>query len=51
MVRSMPKKPVSERASKSNMVNAPKHCSNLKDTPFIIFIDQLEGNSLTKSLS
>ena len=26
------KSPVSEDPSKSNMVNAPKHCSNLKDT-------------------
>ena len=31
--RSMPKKPVSEDPTRSNMVNAPKHCSNLKDTP------------------
>ena len=26
------KSPVSEDPTKSNMVNAPKHCSNLKDT-------------------
>ena len=26
------KSPVSEYPTKSNMVNAPKHCSNLKDT-------------------
>ena len=26
------KSPVSEDLSKSNMVDAPKHCSNLKDT-------------------
>ena len=25
------KSPVSENPTKSNMVNAPKHCSNLKD--------------------
>ena len=44
------KSPVSEDPSKSNMVNAPKHCSNLKDSPLILFIDQWEGNCLTKSL-
>ena len=33
------KSPVSQDPSKSNMVNAPKHCSNLKDTSFTIFID------------
>ena len=27
------KSPVSYHPTKSNMVNAPKHCSNLKDTP------------------
>ena len=27
------KSPLSEDRSKSNMVNATKHCSNLKDTP------------------
>ena len=27
------KSPISEDPTKSNMVNAPKHCSNLKDTP------------------
>ena len=26
------KSPVSEDPTKSNMVNVPKHCSNLKDT-------------------
>ena len=38
MVRSMPKSPVSEDHAKSNMVNAPKHCSNLKDTslPYLL---------------
>ena len=32
------KSPVSEDPSKSNMVNAPKHCSNLKDTssPYLL---------------
>ena len=40
----------SEDLSKSNMVNDPKHCSNLKDSTFTIFIDHCEGNSPTKSL-
>ena len=32
------KSPVSEDRTKSNMVNAPKHCSNLKDTslPYLL---------------
>ena len=32
------KSPVSEDSTKSNMVNAPKHCTNLKDTslPYIL---------------
>ena len=33
------KSPFSEDPSKSNMVNAPKHCSNLKDSTFTIFVD------------
>ena len=33
-----PKSLVSEYPSKSNMANAPKHCSNLKDIPFTTFI-------------
>ena len=44
------KSPGSEDPSKSNMVNAPKHCSNLKDSSFTIFIDNWECNCLTKSL-
>ena len=43
------KSPVSEELSKSNMVNVLKHCSNLKDSSFEIFIDHCEGNCLTKS--
>ena len=35
--------------SKSNMVNAPKHSRNVKDSSFAIFIDHCEGNCLTKS--
>ena len=32
------KSPVSEDPTKSNMVNAPEHCSNLKDTslPYLL---------------
>ena len=32
------KSPFSENPTKSNMVNAPKHCSNLKDTslPYLL---------------
>ena len=44
------KSPVSEHPSKNNMVKAPKHCSNLKENPLTLFIDQWEGNCLTKSL-
>ena len=36
--------------SKSNTVNAPKHCWNVKDSSFTIFIDHSEGNCLIKSL-
>ena len=41
---------LSEDLSKSNMVNAPKHCSNLKDSTFTILIYQWEVNCLTKCL-
>ena len=44
------KSPVSEDPSKSNMVNASKHCSNLKDSPFTTFLGHWEDNCLTKSL-
>ena len=44
------KNPVSEHPSKSNMLTAPKHCSNLKDSPITIFLDHWEGNSLTINL-
>ena len=44
------KSPVPEDPTKSNMVNAPKHSSNLVDTSFTIFINHWEVNSLTKSL-
>ena len=41
--------PLSNDPSKTNMVNAPKHCRNVKDSIFTIFIDRCEGNSLEKS--
>ena len=44
------KSPVSEYPSKSNMANGPKHCSNLKNSIFTIFIDHWEVNCPTKSL-
>ena len=36
------KSPISEVPTKSNMVNAPKHCSNLKDTslPYLLITGQ-----------
>ena len=36
------KSPVSEDPTKSNMVDAPKHCSNLKDTslPYLLITGQ-----------
>ena len=44
------KSPLSEYPTKSNMANAPKHCSNLKDSTFTIFIDNWKVNCPTKSL-
>ena len=44
------KSPFSEDPSKRNMVNTPKHCSNLKKSAFTIFIDHWELNCPTKSL-
>ena len=35
----------------SNMVNEPKHCWNLNESTFTIFIDHCEGSSVGKSLS
>ena len=35
----------------NNMVNVLKHCSNLNDGSFTIFIDYCEGNSVGKSHS
>ena len=44
------KSPFSEDPTKSNMVNVPKHCSNLRHTSFTIFINHWEVTCLTKSL-
>ena len=44
------KSPVSEDPTKSNIVNAPKHCSNLRGTSITIFINHWEVSCLTKSL-
>ena len=44
------KSPVSEYLSKRNMLNAPKHCSHLKDSPLTKFIDRWEVNCVKKSL-
>ena len=38
------KSPVSENPTKSNMVNAPKHCSNLKDTSLLYLL--MTGTSI-----
>ena len=42
------KSPVSDSPSTSNMVNTTKHCWNLSDTIFSIFIDQCEAIELEK---
>ena len=39
------KSPVSEDPLTSNMLNVPKHCLNLNDSTFTIFIGPCEGNS------
>ena len=38
------KSPVSEDPLKRNMINEPKHYSNLNGRSFTIFIDHCEGN-------
>ena len=38
------KSPLLEDTSTSNMVSGPKHCWNLNDGAFIIFIDPREDN-------
>ena len=44
------KSPFSEDPSKTNMVIAPKYCSNLKDSEFTIFIDHWAVNCPKKTL-
>ena len=44
------KSPVSEYPSKTNVANAPKHCSHLKDNPFTTVIDHWEVNCPTRNL-
>ena len=39
-----------EYLSTNNMVNGHKHCCNLDDVTFAIFIDHSEHNSIGKSL-
>ena len=34
----------SQDPSKGNMINGPKHCWNLRESTFIIFIDNCEEN-------
>ena len=43
------KNPHSEDPYKRNMVNHPKHCYNLDDGNFILFVDHCENNSVVKS--
>ena len=38
------KSPVSRDPSESNMVNALRHCSNLNESTFTIFIDHCKEN-------
>ena len=45
------KSPVLDDASKSNMVVGAKHCWNLNNSTFTIFIDPWKGNRLGKSVS
>ena len=48
VVRYMSKKSLSDDPSTSNMVNGPKHCWNLNDSTFTIFIDRCEENHALK---
>ena len=45
------KGPVSEDPSTSNSLNGQKHCCNLNDSTFAIFIGPCESNSGRKNLS
>ena len=44
------KSPVSEDPSTSNMINVPKHCSNLNTITLFIFFDHCQVNGVGKSL-
>ena len=44
------KNPPSECISRNNMVNGQKHCCNLDDGTFLIYIDYSEHNSVAESL-
>ena len=44
------KNPHSEDPYKRNMVNGPKHCRNLEDANFTIFVDHCKHNQVGKSL-
>ena len=39
------KRPFSEYPTKVNMINRLKHCCNLNDSTFTVFIDHSESNS------
>ena len=41
---------VSEDPSTENMINGSKHCWNLNDSTFTIFINQCEDNCIGKGL-
>ena len=52
VIRKIPlKKHVSDDPLTNNVVNGPKHCFNLNDSTFTMFIDECETNSLGKSPS
>ena len=42
--------PVLEHPWRRNMVNGPKHCWNLDQSTFVIFIDQCQGSWVGKNL-
>ena len=44
------KNPPSESSSRNNMVNGHKHCCNVDEGTFIMFIDHSQHNSVGKSL-
>ena len=41
---------VSEDPSTDNMANGSKHCCNLNDSIFVMFINHCKGNCIGKSL-